>query len=309
MRAELAPFVTRTWFSAGDRDRDGDVNTTVEHVLPTGAMHLVLRFAPSPLRLLARGGSWENVGFALIGGARSVYYARVIEGPSWSVGAMLRPGAARALFGVNAGELAERHTPLAELWGSAAELLRDEIAHAQDPLAAFEAALAARLRGAGASGVGLTETLAIAGAPHLLDPTLPVAERARRSGYSHRVFTEKFREEVGLAPKAFARVARLQRAVALLATSAGTSAAAHHAKAASARVARATAAPRALADVAFEAGYTDQSHLCRDFAELAGLSPAAYRRSAPVAANHVPMGSARKREEAHEVDFVQDARR
>lgn len=261
MRAELEPFVARTWCSAAASP------AAVEHVLPTGAMHLVLRFAPSPLRLLARGGAWENAGFALVGGARSVYYARVVGGPSRSVGAMLRPGAARALFGVSSGELAERHTPLADLWGSDAEALRDEVAHARDPLATFEAALVRRLRTARAR------------APFTVDAALRIeriAELARRSGYSHRVFTEKFREEVGLAPKAFARVTRLQRAVALLAT------------------------PRPLADVAFEAGYADQPHLCRDFRALAGVSPAAYRRIAPAAANHVAMG---------QVDFVQDATR
>ncbi len=252
VRPELLPFIERTWAS------DTSSAPRIERVLPTGAMHLVLRFAEAPLRLVQPDGRVIEVGPSVVGGARSSFYARELGGHSRSVGAMLKPGVTRSLFGVSAAELAERHTPLDLLWGRHAQLLLDRIASARDPLATFESALVERLR---------TFTLE----PFALSARgVPVAELARRSGYSHRVFTEKFRAHVGLAPKAFAKVQRFQGAVALLRT------------------------PRSLADVAFEAGYADQPHLCRDFAEMAGLSPAAYRRIAPASANHV--------------DFVQDAR-
>jgi AraC-like DNA-binding protein len=253
VRPELLPFIERTWAS------DAVSAPRVERVLPTGAMHLVLRFADTPLRLVQPDGRVITMSHALVGGARSTYYARELEGHSRSVGALLKPGVARSLFGVSAAELAERHTPLELLWGRHAELLLDRVASARDPLATFEAALLERLRSSTPS-------------PFILPAVdVPIAELARQSGYSHRAFTEKFRDQVGLAPKTFAKVQRFQGAVALLRT------------------------PRSLADVAFEAGYADQSHLCRDFAAIAGLSPAAYRRIAPALANHV--------------DFVQDARR
>jgi AraC-like DNA-binding protein len=253
VRPELLPFIELTWAS------DTVSAPRIERVLPTGAMHLVLRFADTPLRLAQPDGSVIAMSSALIGGARSTYYARELGGHSRSVGALLKPGVARFLFGASAAELAERHTPLELLWGRHAELLLDRVASARDPLASFEAALLERLRSFTPSPFTLPAV------------ELPIAELARQSGYSHRVFTEKFRDHVGLAPKTFAKITRFQGAVALLRT------------------------PRSLADVAFEAGYADQSHLCRDFAAIAGLSPAAYRRIAPASANHV--------------DFVQDARR
>jgi AraC-like DNA-binding protein len=49
---------------------------------------------------------------------------------------------------------------------------------------------------------------------------------------------------------------------------------------------------RSLADVATEAGFYDQSHLTRDFAALAGVTPAAFAADA----KDIP-----------EVRFVQDA--
>lgn len=244
------PLIERVWHA------ESSSSSGIERVLPTGAMHVVLRLADAPLSLVEDGGLRE-VGHAVVGGARSSFYLRLVGGRSRSVGAMLKPGAARALFGASAEELAERHTPLADLWGRDAELLRDRLATSRDPLAVFVDALSRRL---GSTTFDLP-----------VDPETPVAELVRRSGYSHRAFTEKFRANVGLAPKAFAKVQRFQRALALLPSS------------------------PSLAEAAFAAGYADQAHMCRDFAALAGLSPAAYRRLAPASPNHV--------------DFVQDARR
>src|SRR5258708_33665452 len=65
-----------------------------------------------------------------------------------SVGAQLRPGAAEVLLGVPASELADRHTPLGELWGRAAHEVHERLLEAGHPerrLDVFESLLAARL--------------------------------------------------------------------------------------------------------------------------------------------------------------------
>ena len=75
------------------------------------------------------------------------------------------------------------------------------------------------------------------------------------TGWSRRHVTERFRRQLGLSPKAYARLLRFEHATSLLGR---------------------PAAGRTLADVAMEAGYYDQSHLTRDFAALAGMTPGAY---------------------------------
>ena len=75
------------------------------------------------------------------------------------------------------------------------------------------------------------------------------------TGWSRRHVTARFRRQLGVSPKAYARMLRFEHAGSLL-----------------------TALPpgKALADVAVEAGYYDQSHLARDFSALAGMTPGAY---------------------------------
>ncbi|MEO5874340.1 MAG: helix-turn-helix domain-containing protein, partial [Streptosporangiaceae bacterium] len=79
---------------------------------------------------------------------------------------------------------------------------------------------------------------------------ISVAALALETGWSERRLSGRFRAEIGLPPKAAARVVRFDRARRLGA-----------------------ARPRLLADLAAEAGYFDQAHLAREFRALAGCPP------------------------------------
>jgi AraC-like DNA-binding protein len=239
----------------------------MERVLPTGAMHVAIRLSPEPLTLYddVSGAHARVVGHSVIGGARSTFYVRSVAERSRSIGAQLYPGAASVLLGVPAAELAERHTPLDDVWGCDAASLRERLATVgglEAQLQLFEAILSARLSHARALHASTAEALAgFAGGAR-------VAEVVRRSGYSHRTFIAMFRAAVGLTPKTFCRIRRFQRAVELLGRG-----------------------QAGLADLAALAGYADQAHFSRDFTAFAGVSPAEYRRLSPDASNHVPIRS------------------
>lgn len=79
-----------------------------------------------------------------------------------------------------------------------------------------------------------------------------IADLVAETGWSRRHFASRFRTEVGLAPKVAARVLRFNRASHLLAR--GVPAAA----------------------VSAGCGYTDQSHLVREFRALAGVTPGGF---------------------------------
>jgi AraC-like DNA-binding protein len=229
-------------------------------------MHLAIRLSAAPLTTFddVSGANARVLGHAVVGGARSTFYVRKVE-PSQSVGALLHPGAALALFGASAAELCERHTLLEDLWGREEERVRERLAMAgslEDKLALFETILAARFANAPAIHPATTAALAaFAGGAS-------VAEAVRRTGLSHRTFIAMFRATVGLTPKTFCRVRRFQQVVEQLGRQ-----------------------QRSLAELATSVGYADQAHLSREFAAFAGVSPAEFRRLSPDASNHVPIRS------------------
>lgn len=88
---------------------------------------------------------------------------------------------------------------------------------------------------------------------------LTIREVAREVGWSHRHLGQRFREEFGQTPKTTAKVLRFQHSHELV------------------------AARRPLAEVAAECGYADQSHLNRDWLDLAGTSPIRWLREDEIA--------------------------
>jgi AraC-like DNA-binding protein len=82
--------------------------------------------------------------------------------------------------------------------------------------------------------------------------SIPIRALADDLGWSHRRLIFRFREQIGVAPKTFARLVRFDRAVSAL------------------------RGGRGLAETAFESGYFDQAHMTRDFRELAGTTPAGF---------------------------------
>ena len=268
--AALRPFVKQLWISESAGGNGG----AREHVLPTGQMHLVFRLAGPALRIYRDEGDLAGsvIDGPLVGGARNSFYIKEIGVPVRTVGVQLLPGAAQALFGVSAEELAGRHTPLAELWGGQAGSMREQLAQAPGPrlvLATLDAMLAAR--------VGRPQALHPAVAAALADQrhAWKVEAMVRGSRYSHRGFIALFKQATGLSPKRYARLMRFQSLLAALRASA--------------------AAP--LGQLALDAGYSDQAHMNREFREYAGVTPLQYRLRAPAAANHL------------QVKFVQDGAR
>ncbi len=265
----LRPFVELIWASEPAPFPPAHRRSTAPHerVLPTGALHLVVRLGPAPLRVFrsAEDGAGQSLVGALVGGARAAAYLKELSQPEPSVGALLQPGAASALLGVPAGPLSHSHTPLALLWGEAAAAeLAERLAEVRDPaarLALFERLLLARL--APPRGIHPLVAEALAG----LRRHGAVGRVAREIGVSERHLGRLFGEAVGLAPRSWCRVRRFDRTLERLAAEPG----------------------QPLAELAAAEGYADQAHLTREFRALAGLTPGAWRQAAPAEPRHVPL--------------------
>lgn len=79
---------------------------------------------------------------------------------------------------------------------------------------------------------------------------------ARTLEWSRKHLAHRFRSEIGLGPKAVARIVRFNRVLSVTRSREETS----------------------WADVAAACGYADQAHLAREFRELAGTTPARWQR-------------------------------
>jgi AraC-like DNA-binding protein len=256
----LSAFVDQFWYRRGYapmRKR--------ERALPTGSVDLVFNLHENSIRTFAherdRFGSVASG--AVVHGPQSRYFVLDARRHVHVIGVHFRPGGA-ALFGIAGPELADRHVALEDIWGGAATILRTRLLEAPTPQAMFallERELLARLPARPlvhpAVSFAVRRIASISAAP--------IADVQKETGYSPRRFATLFNDSIGLAPKTFSRIQRLRRVVE--------------------RVARGDKS--SWADVAAEHGYYDQSHLTREFRELSGVTPAAYRPVSPDSSLHM----------------------
>ena len=223
-----------------------DGEEVVERVLPDGSARIVVNLGDAPTTGPAPGAPLLAIGASA---APAVVRMRGrVEGLSIA----LLPGAAAALLGVPAGDLAGTAVPLDQLWGGAGARMLDQVLSAKEDaerVAILQSALASRLR-SGAREQARTAAraarlVASAGGGRA------VGAIAAELGVGERRLQQLFHEHVGLTPRVWSRLARLH---ALL------------------RSLRRTGAPD-WASVALEHGFYDQAHLAIEVRALSGLTP------------------------------------
>ncbi len=194
----------------------------------------------------------------LVGGLHTTPALVTHEGSQSGIQLALSPLGARALLGVPAGELAIIDVDGSDVLGRLAAEVTERIQAAAtwpDRFAVLDQVFCERLRQAGAGAAASPEVSYSWQRLLAADGDLPISGLATATGWSDRHLRSAFRAEIGLTPKAAARVIRF-----------------HRAKLAVHR--RAVAGHRLdLAEVAASCGYYDQAHLDLEFRSLAGSAP------------------------------------
>jgi AraC-like DNA-binding protein len=221
--------------------------------LPHGGIVLVVSAGP----LIEVDGSRYT---ALLAGLYDRPVVTGHDGEQAGVEVFLTPPGARRVLGMPLAELARRTVAPEDVLGRAGRELAERVAGAPSHTArldVLEAWLRRRLRDAAPVRADVARAW---GRIVAARGDIAMEDVRAELGCSRRHLATRFAEEVGLPPKAYARVVRFERASALL------------------------AAGRAPAEVAALCGYSDQAHLGREVAALADSTPGRLRAAAPVSA-------------------------
>lgn len=253
----LRGLVRAITYQAGEQPQ-----TAVEKILPGAGTSLWVNLNRDEFRSYGDAGQVRQVTGAMLAGPTSRASVIEFERGRAHISVTFALGAAGCFVALPLAAARDEQVALGQIWGRAGASVRDRLLEAGTPgraLAVMEEILLGQLAGGPAPDPVVT---AAAGA---LAGGVPVGEVAADLGLLPRTFRRRFSAQVGLTPKRFARVQRLQRVVRDLDGGAGVD----------------------WAAVAAAHGYADQPHLADEFRELAGVTPTEYLRSRVNGPNHL----------------------
>jgi AraC-like DNA-binding protein len=257
-----------------------------EKLLPDGAVEIVVDLTETPKRLFDRGDLSRFVSFrkAWISGMRNEWIAiEAAPGASMAV-IRFRPGGAFPFLGFPAEAITDTVVELETVLGAAsAASLRDRILEA--PTIPFKMAAVERwLRERAADRLEVHPIVEHLAARLFAPAGFRIADLASEIGFSQRHLLGLFRRWVGLTPKQYGRIRRFQQVLTDVTKKNGADPIAEELELRG----RAPAEPD-WADVAARHGYYDQSHMARDFRDLAGETPGGYVAAFRGLENYLPL--------------------
>jgi AraC-like DNA-binding protein len=253
----LSPFVKSFHY------HEADLPFTLERIMPNGQVHFMVNLAEDEFRTYGRPGEpvSQHAG-AVVAGPHAKSVVIDTRAQRWLAAVEFRHGGASRFFSMPMTDLSNQVVQLQDVWRSDGRLLRERLLDARTPASkfrVFEEVLLDHLRPEFDPAIQYAITALRAG--------VPVSQVAFRLGLSPKTLVRRFSSQVGITPKRFARVHRLQRVL---------------------RAVRRSSQPDWCA-LAAEHGYTDQAHLIHDFRDLGDITPSEYKPHSQQRNNHVPI--------------------
>lgn len=254
-RPLLRPYIKYYWLL-----EDDSLFAVSERTLPTGSLQLIfhrkrpLRWSGpiTTLEAAAAQPAWQPRVFLA---GQSLGFSDVVSnGPIEMITVVFRPFASTLFFPIPADRFYNCLVDVHDMEDGELSRLAFRVEEAPDRTAAIrliEDFLAGRLS-IGAP-YNLHRMQAALQAAHLY-PELTVEQWAAAACLSKKQFGRLFTSYIGATPKTFLRIVRMQRALHLLAQSPGLP----------------------LGQLAYAAGFSDQSHLIKEFRLFSGYTPTEY---------------------------------
>lgn len=232
--------------------------------MPNGQAHLMVNLAGDEFRTYGAAGAKQASHYsgAVVTGPHSKSVVIDTGAQCWLAAVEFRHAGAARFFMIPMIEISNRVVQLQDLWRNDGTSLRERVLDASTPASkfhVFEEVLLDHLRAEFDPAMHYAIKALRAG--------IPVSQVALRLGLSPRTLERRFSSQVGISPKRFARVDRLQKVL---------------------RAVRRSSKPDWCV-LAVEHGYTDQAHLIHDFRDLADITPSEYKPHSHKRSNHVPI--------------------
>jgi AraC-like DNA-binding protein len=251
----LDGLVRAITYQAGEQPR-----TSVEKILPGPGASLWINLNRDEFRSYSETGLVVRVPGAMLAGPTSRAAVIEFEQGRAHISVTFALGAAGCFFAPPLDVTRDLQVSLEDIWGRPGAVMREQVLEAAGPhdaLKVVEGVLLGALTGFRDHSV-----VAACGA---LSAGVPVGKVAADLGVLPRTLRRRFAAQVGLSPKRFARVQRLQRVVRDLDGRSSVE----------------------WAEVAARHGYADQPHLVEEFGQLVGVTPTEYLRSRLNGPNHL----------------------
>jgi AraC-like DNA-binding protein len=254
----LRPFVRALHF------HQTDFPFSLERIVPSGQAHLMINLAEDQFRTYPSASLTDvrtHPG-AVLAGPHAQATILDTQEMLWLTAVQFHPGAAAPFFSVPMSEARDQVVGLDRLWSSGGRTLRERLLEAPTPRGKF-----AVLEDALLGHLHFARDPMIPWAMNALEQGIPVATVTARLGLLPKTFVRRFTSAVGITPRRFARVRRLQR------------------------VLRAARNARSIdwCALAARCGYADQSHLVHECRDLVGIPPSACKPHSPERSNHIPI--------------------
>ncbi|RDH79409.1 AraC family transcriptional regulator [Mycolicibacterium moriokaense] len=238
--------------------------------LPRGAVTVVIDVSGNQRVdfFAADGRTRLHVPPAFVAGAGTASYVTSIDASRAVVTVHFRPAGASAFLGLPLGELENACVGIDALWGSAGTVLHERLIDTPSAIGRIGLLESFLLHRMEVHRRPSHRAVMSVMAAMEQDPSMRISAAASMTGLSPRRLGAAFRTEVGLAPKAYQRVRRLQAALSKLdsATAAG-------------------------AEIAADLGYFDQAHFVREFRSFTAMSPTQYARRRSGLPSHVDLSA------------------
>jgi AraC-like DNA-binding protein len=207
------------------------------------------------VRVLGRDGIGEVRGVALVGARTGRSAELILSGSVDAFTIVFQPGALAALFGIPALALTNQDFDGSDVLGAPVRQLYERLSEVRafgDRIRIANEAL----RAISTSSAWRTPSVQVATCIKQRYGAVRIGDLAAQAGLGIRQLERRFRQEIGMSPKLYARIIRFEAALELRARSRSTH----------------------WTDIAHQLGYHDQMHMVHDFTRLSGDSPEAIAR-------------------------------